>query len=65
MPTHFYKVVYDPVNQDAIAFLVPHRKISKSDLPVFIVSVDEVEWGRGVWGRLCIYALRIDESLIM
>ncbi len=51
MPTHFYKVVYDPVNQDAIAFLVPHRKISKSDLPVFIVSVDEVEWGLGVWGR--------------
>lgn len=43
VPTHFYKVVYDPVNQDAIAFLVPHRKISKSDLPAFIVGVDEVE----------------------
>jgi len=36
-------VVYDPTTQDAIAFLVPHRKISKSDLPAFIVSVDEVE----------------------
>ena len=43
VPTHFYKVVYDPINQDAIAFLVPHRKISKSDLPAFIVSVDELE----------------------
>jgi len=43
VPTHFYKVIYDPVNQDAIAFLAPHRKISKSDLPTFIVSVDEVE----------------------
>jgi DNA/RNA endonuclease G (NUC1) len=43
VPTHFYKVVYDPNNQDAIAFLVPHRKISKSELPAFIVSVDEVE----------------------
>ena len=43
VPTHFYKVVYGPTNQDAIAFLVPHRKISKSELPAFIVSVDEVE----------------------
>ena len=48
MPTHFYKVVYDPVNQDAIAFLVPHRKISKSDLPAFIVSVDEIERQSGL-----------------
>ncbi len=56
MPTHFYKVVYDPVNQDAIAFLVPHWKISKSDLPVFIVSVDEVEWGLGVWAFGDVYA---------
>ncbi|MFC1814501.1 DNA/RNA non-specific endonuclease [Thermodesulfobacteriota bacterium] len=43
VPTHFYKVVYDSVSQDAIAFLVPHRAISKGDLPAFIVSVDEVE----------------------
>jgi DNA/RNA endonuclease G (NUC1) len=28
---------------DAIAFLVPHRPISKVELPGFIVSVDEVE----------------------
>ncbi len=47
MPTHFYKVVYDQINQDAIAFLVPHRKISKSDLPAFIVSVDDVEMWTG------------------
>ena len=43
VPTHFYKVIYDPVVQDVIAFLVPHGTISKSDLPGFIVSVDEVE----------------------
>lgn len=28
---------------DAIAFIVPHRKISKGELPGFIVTVDEVE----------------------
>ena len=43
VPTHFYKVVFDPAGMDAIAFLVPHRAISKGDLPGFIVSVDEVE----------------------
>ncbi len=48
VPTHFYKVVYDPVGQDAIAFLVPHRAISKGELPVFIVSVDEVEQRTGL-----------------
>ena len=48
VPTHFNKVVYDPVGQDAIAFLVPHRAISKGELPVFIVSVDEVEHRTGL-----------------
>lgn len=48
VPTHFYKIVYDAVNQDAIAFLVPHRDISKRDLPGFIVSVDEVERHTGL-----------------
>ena len=36
-------MVFDPVGQDAIAFLEPHRPISKGELPVFIVCVDEVE----------------------
>ncbi len=48
VPTHFYKVVYDPISQDAIAFLVPHVNISKSDIPGFIVSVDEVEKRAGL-----------------
>ena len=48
VPTHFWKVVCDAVNQDAIAFLVPHRDISKGDLPGFIVSVDEVERRTGL-----------------
>jgi len=43
VPTHFYKIVFDSVGMNAIAFLVPHRAISKGDLPGFIVSVDEVE----------------------
>jgi len=48
VPTHLYKVVYDSISQDAIAFIVPHRAISKGDLPAFIVSVDEVERRTGL-----------------
>lgn len=43
MPTHYYKIIFDSGGLDAIAFFVPHRAISKGDLPAFIVSVDEVE----------------------
>jgi len=48
VPTHFYKVVFDSINMDAIAFIVPHREISKGELPGFIVSVDEVETAAGL-----------------
>lgn len=47
VPTHFYKVVFDSINMDAIAFIVPHRKISKGELTGFIVTVDEVETRAG------------------
>lgn len=48
VPTHFFKMIYDSQRQDAIAFLVPHRKISREDLPGFIVSVDELEQKTGL-----------------
>ena len=47
-PEYFFKVVFDSVSIDAIAFIVPHRKISKSELSGFIVSVDEVELRTGL-----------------
>ena len=48
VPSHFFKVVYDGGNRNAIAFLVPHRKISKAELSEFIVSVDEIERKTGM-----------------
>ena len=48
VPTHFYKMVFDPGSQDAITFLVPHRPLSKGELPAFIVSVDEIERRTGL-----------------
>jgi len=43
IPSSFYKVVFDPVQQNGIAFIVPHRKFKKTEIPNFIVSIDEVE----------------------
>ncbi|WP_028865348.1 DNA/RNA non-specific endonuclease [Psychromonas aquimarina] len=43
IPNSFYKVILDPYYNDAIAFIVPHRKVSSSELADFITTVDEVE----------------------
>ncbi len=43
IPNAFYKVILDPAYNDAIAFIMPHRKVSASELPNFITTVDEVE----------------------
>ena len=48
VPSHFFKVVYDSISKSAIAFIVPHRAISKSELSGFIVSIDEVEMRTGL-----------------
>lgn len=55
MPTHFdllqhlrYKIVFDPVRVEAIAFLLPNQTIKTKDLSRYLVSVDEVESQTGL-----------------
>ncbi len=43
VPTHFYKVIFDPVTVEALAFVLPNKRIAGRDLKSYIVSVDEVE----------------------
>ncbi|MFS1904420.1 DNA/RNA non-specific endonuclease (plasmid) [Vibrio lentus] len=43
IPNRFFKVILDPQMNEAIAFILPHRKISTSELPLFITTVDDVE----------------------
>lgn len=43
VPTHVYKIVYDPAQQEAIAFLMPNIKLKTKDMPQFIVSVRTIE----------------------
>ena len=38
-----FKVILDSQMNEAIAFILPHRKVSTSELPLFITTVDDVE----------------------
>ena len=48
VPTHFFKVVFDPIKVEAIAFILPNKKNKSKDLPKFIVRVDKVESETGL-----------------
>lgn len=47
VPTHFFKAIYDPHRQMAIAFIVPHDQ-SSANLKSFAISVDELEHVTGI-----------------
>jgi len=47
IPEYYYKIVYDPRRQVALAFLVPHHG-SKKGPKQFVVSIDEVEKVTGI-----------------
>lgn len=48
IPSAFYKVILDPSFNDAIAFVVPHRDVSGSELINFVTTVDDVEQHTGL-----------------
>ena len=48
IPSAFYKVILDPSFDEAIAFIVPHRDVSSSELANFITTIDEVERQTGL-----------------
>ncbi len=43
VPTHFFKVVYDPNKQEVIAFVFPNLKLERGTIPYYITSFDYVE----------------------
>jgi endonuclease G len=48
VPSGYFKVVFDLMHCAGLAFIVPQKKISKAQLPDFIVSIDEVEARSGL-----------------
>jgi len=48
VPSACYKVIFDPVRVDAIAFIIPNSKQQNAELPKFVTSVREVERETGL-----------------
>ncbi len=48
VPTHFYKISYDPKKNEAIAFIMPNEPLETSDMPKYIVTVRDVESRTGL-----------------
>jgi len=43
VPTHLYKIVYDPNKTEAIAFIIPNEKLDSKNMPNYIVTIRDVE----------------------
>ena len=43
VPTHLYKIVYDPNKTEAIAFIMPNEKLDSKNMPNYIVTIRDVE----------------------
>ena len=43
VPTHLYKIVYDPNKTEAIAFIMPNEKLDSRNMPNYIVTIRDVE----------------------
>jgi len=48
VPDKLYKVIYDPQEQEAIAFVMPNAPLETKDMPKYIVSVREIEAETGL-----------------
>lgn len=48
VPTHLYKIVYDPTTKDAIAFMMPNEELRTEDMPEYIVTINTIEEQTGL-----------------
>jgi len=48
VPSHLYKIVYDPQKAEAIAFIMPNEKLDSEDMPNYIVTIREIEEKTGL-----------------
>lgn len=47
-PSRLFKIIYDPIQVEAIAFIMPNQKLKASDMPSYIVPIQEVEKETGL-----------------
>lgn len=43
VPDKLYKIIFDPIKIETIAFLMPNKALNTDDMPNYIVSIREVE----------------------
>jgi len=43
VPSACWKVIFDPAANEAIAYLIPHKKFKTSQLDNYLVSIDYIE----------------------
>ena len=48
VPTHLYKIVYDPKKKEAIAFIMPNEELRTEDMPKYIVDINKIERKTGL-----------------
>lgn len=48
VPTHIYKIIYDPQKAEAIAFIMPNASLKTEDTPKYIVTIRDVEKKTGL-----------------
>jgi len=48
VPTHLYKIIYDPNKKEAIAFIMPNKELNTKDMPNYIVAIRDVEGKTGL-----------------
>ena len=48
VPVALYKIVYDPNANEAIAFIMPNKKLRTKDMPDYIVTISDVEKQTGL-----------------
>jgi len=48
VPTHVYKIIYDPYKAEAIAFVMPNEPLNTADMPKYIVTIRDIEKKTGL-----------------
>lgn len=48
VPTHIFKVVYDPKAVEAIAFIMPNQPLKPEDTTQYVTTIDEIEQKTGL-----------------
>jgi endonuclease G, mitochondrial len=48
VPSHIYKIIFDPQRREVIAFGMPNAALNPNDMPVYIVSIRDIEAWTGL-----------------